>query len=49
MPEVHRQKSFLSTSNAAAVRRSRKISAKYLNKNSFNKPIVSDFFFKIEE
>lgn len=48
MPEVNRQKSFLSTSNAA-IRKSRRISGKYINKTSFNKPIISDFYFKIEE
>jgi len=48
MPEVIRQKSFLSTSNNA-VRRSKKLSNRLMSKLSFNKAIVSDYYFKIEE
>ena len=46
MPEVVRQKSFLSTSNRNV---SRKLSRKYFSKMSFNKAIVSDFYFKIDD
>lgn len=45
MPEVVRQKSFLSTSNRAI---SKKLSRKYLSKMSFNKAIVSDYYFKVD-
>jgi len=48
MPEIIRQKSFLSTSNAA-IRTSRRLSKKFVSKLSLNKPIMSDFYFKIEE
>jgi len=46
MPEVNRQKSFLSTSNRKL---SRKFTSKYFSKFSYKKSIVSDYYFKIDE